>query len=225
MSGGHSKSSSKAQSFVDPSQAPFLGALRQQGLQTLQGQGQFDQDFFTQLAGGLQSQGAQGLQGLGDIIGGNNPFMQQLAQRSQAGNPELDALIQQTQGDIGRNFQEQILPAIGGAAAGLGQRGGSRQGVAEGIAARDAQRLASEASTNLRFQDFGQQTAAAQAALANQQGAIGQLFPALGAQFGLGTAPVTAPFLGLQQLAGILGPANILNTSKSSSFSMHGGVG
>jgi len=228
MSGAFSKSSSKAASFVDPAQAPFLEALRSQGQQLQQQQqagGIGNQAFFNQALGPLQGQGQQALQGLGDIVSGDNPFLQQLAQRAQAGNPQLDALIQQTQGDIGRNFQENILPAIGGAAAGLGQRGGARQGVAEGIAARDAQRLGADAATNLRFQGFQQQGGDLATILANQQGAIGQTFPALGGQFGLSTAQVAAPFIGLQQLAGLIGPANILNRSKSSSFAISGGIG
>ena len=84
--------------------------------------------------------------------------------------------------------------------AGLGQRGGSRQGVAEGIAAGEAQRLGADAATDLRFQDFGNQGAALSTILANQQGAVAQTFPALGGQFGLSQAQVQAPFLSLQAL-------------------------
>jgi len=228
MSGAFSKSSSKASSFIDPAQAPFLASLRSQALGLQQGQagaGVGGQEFFDQALQPLQQQGQQALQGLGGLVSGDNPFLQQLAQRAEQGNPFLDQVISQTQGDIGRNFQENILPAIGGAAAGLGQRGGARQGVAEGIAARDAQRLGADAATNLRFQGFGQQGNDLRSILANQQGALSQTFPALGGQFGLSTAQVSAPFLGLQQLQGLLGDPSILNQSKSSSFSISGGIG
>ncbi len=228
MSGGHSKSSSKAQSFVDPSQAPFLAALRSQSLQTQQQQQQAGigtQDFFNQALSPLQAQGGQALGGLQDIISGANPEIAQLRERAGEGNPFVDQLIEQTQGDISRNLQQNILPSIGSAAAGLGQRGSSRQGIAEGLATQDAQRLGAEAATDIRFQNFGQQGAALSSILANQQAAIGQTFPALGGQFGLSQAQVNAPFLSLQNLGQLFGPANILNTSKSSSFSMQGGVG
>ena len=228
MSGGHSKSSSKAQSFVDPAQAPFLDALRRDSL-ALRGEQQTagvgTQQFFNQALGPLQQQGQQALSSLGGIISGESPEIQALRSRAQSGNPELQAVIEQTQGDITRNLERNILPAIGSAAAGLGQRGGSRQGVAEGIAAGEAQRLGADAATDLRFQDFGNQGAALSTILANQQGAVAQTFPALGGQFGLSQAQVQAPFLSLQALGQLFGPANILNTAKSSSFSMQGGVG
>ena len=211
MSGGKSSSSSSSQ--VDPAQAPFLQFLREQGQQTFenqQGAGIGGQEFFDRVGQPLSQQGAGALETLGGITGGTNPFMQALASRAQGGNPELDAVIAQTQGDIQRNLEQNVLPSIGGAAAGLGQRGGARQGVAEGIA--------TEAGTNLRFQDFGQQGAALSSLLANQQAGVAQTFPALGGQFGLQSSRVTAPFLGLESLRSIFQPPVVLGQGKSSSF-------
>lgn len=228
MSGGHSKSESQQSTFVDPAQAPFLQNLRNRAttIQSAQQRaGVGDQAFFDQAIAPLQQQGQQGLGALGDIISGQNPFQQQLATASQQGNPFLQQVIQNTQGDIARNFNENVLPAIGSAAGLAGQRGSSRQGVAEGIAARDAQRLSAEAATNLNFQGFGQQLGAGQAALGNQQAAISQLPQALGGQLGLSQAQVSNPFLSLQNLQGLIGPSVTLGQGDSKSFAAQGGVG
>ena len=228
MSGGHSKSESQQSTFVDPAQAPFLAQLRNQA-QGLQGQQQQQgigtQDFFNQAIQPLQGAAGQGIGELGQIIGGQNQFQQQLATASQQGNPFLQQVIENTQGDISRNLTQNILPAIGSAAGLAGQRGSSRQGVAEGLATQDAQRLSAEAATNLNFQGFGQQLGAGQAALGNQQAAISQLPQALQAQLGLSQAQVAGPFQNLNQLQGLIGAPSILGQGDSKSFAMQGGVG
>lgn len=127
-----SQSQSTGSTFVDPSQQPFLDFLRNTGVglfgqqqQGLQGLFGTSQDLFGQ--GQQLIQGAQ-----------QNPFLQGLQQQA-GGNPELVAAQTQQLGtDIGQFFQQQILPGISRQATGVGQLGGGRQGVAQGLAAQGA---------------------------------------------------------------------------------------
>ena len=185
MSGGKSssrnKSGNQSQSgtFVDPSQQPFLEFLRSQG-QGLAGQQLGAGSDFQQFAGGAQ-----------------NALMSFLQPQQ---NPFLQGQIEQGQGLINRNLQENILPSIGGGAASAGQRGSSRQGVAEGIAARSAIEQQSQLSQNLLGQDFQAQQQRALQAL--------QFAPQIG---GLQFSP-------LSNFANILGGPNNLAGSTSSGF-------
>ena len=181
MSGGKSssrnKSGGQSGTFVDPNQQPFLDFLRSQG-QSLAGQQLGGGSDFQQFAGGAQ-----------------NALMSFLQPQQ---NPFLQGQIEQGQGLINRNLQENILPSIGGGAASAGQRGSSRQGVAEGIAARSAIEQQSQLSQNLLGQDFqGQQQRALQAL---------QFAPQIG---GLQFSPLT-------NFAQILGGPN--NLAQSSQF-------
>jgi hypothetical protein len=171
MSGGKGSSSNKSfsenissssndsrqgsSSFVDPSQSPYLSYLRQQG-QGLAGQ---------QLAPGGQFQ--QGLGQQQQALGGFLGAPQQ--------NPYLLGQIESGQNLINENLQQNILPGIGSNAQLAGQLGGGRQGVAEGIAMRDANRTGADFAQNLLGQDYQQQQARSLQALAlapsiNQQG-------------------------------------------------------
>lgn len=51
-------------------------------------------------------------------------------------NPYADQLVQQAQRPLIQNFQEQIIPGLRAGSIGTGSFGGSRGGIAEGIAAR-----------------------------------------------------------------------------------------
>jgi hypothetical protein len=53
-----------------------------------------------------------------------------------ASNPYLQAYAQNAALPIVRNLQQSVLPSIAGNAVGAGQFGGSRQGIAEGLAAQ-----------------------------------------------------------------------------------------
>lgn len=137
MSGGKSTSetqnttSSFADQRVDEQQQPFLDFLRSQG-QQLAGQ---------QLGGGGQFQQ--------DIL---NPTVAAFNQQLQ-GDPELlRQQIAQRQFGVTENLQENLLPTIGGTAQAAGQVGSSRQGVAEGIALRDASRQQQNIATDLTGQ-------------------------------------------------------------------------
>ena len=97
--------------------------------------------------------------------------MGQLQQFAQQNNPYLNSQIHGLGQDLGRFYREQILPGIGGRYAQAGQRGGSRQGIAEGQAAgRIGEEFAQQANA-MRMGAYGQQQAAAgQLAALGQQG-------------------------------------------------------
>ena len=257
MSLGGSSSSSKS-SGSSESQGTKFGFNASQGGSFLDTQQQQNQqglvDQFTggfnQLSGRanrLVGQGQQALQQNSGFLGGlqqSAQFGQQaLQQFAQQENPYLNSQIGQLGQDIGRNFREQILPGIGGDFQGAGQRGSSRQGVAEGLAAQGAQDAFAQGAGDLRFQGYqGQQAAAGQlAGLGNQANqAFGQQVS--GAQglanqslqnnlnpFAIGSSVIGSPTalsfsnsFGMEQAQQT---ASSKNKSKSSSMSISGGLG
>lgn len=189
QSGGQGEAFNQGSTFIDPSQSPFLGGLRDQG-QALASQ---------QLGAGSQYQ--QGI-----VNPATQAFQQHLTPQQ---NPFLTGQIEQGQRQIAENFNERLLPGIGSGANQAGQRGGGRQGVAEGIALRDANRQSSDFAQNLLGQDFqGQQNRSLNAlTFADSIG-------------GLAFSP-------LQNLQGILGAPTVLSQnqggSQSQDFSTGGG--
>lgn len=174
MSSGKGKDRSQNRTFIDPAQAPFLQQLYQRGFDTVD-----------QASPGFQQ----------NVVG---PAQQAFGALLQPGpNPELGNLIQNAQFYVNENLQENLLPAIGDSANLAGQLGGTRQGVAEGIVTRDANRLSGEIATNLTAQDFDrrQQQLLATLSLAPQ---IGQL-----------------PFIPLDQLARTLGRPTVLGEGQA----------
>lgn len=142
MSGSKSSAQQQGSSgtFVDPSQQPFLEFLRTQGQQLAS----------SQLGGGGFQDLLSGAQGaLGSFLGGN-----------QQDNAALNAQIAAGRQGINQNLQENLLPQIGGAAAAAGQRGSSRQGVAEGIALRGASQQGAALEADFRGQARQQQLSA-----------------------------------------------------------------
>lgn len=173
--GGHSttKSFSESSGF-DASQAQstsgsYLDAAQQQAQQGFQNRF-YDQVGQYQAPGGLMQAGALGA-GFREQLGAT-PFIEglrgaaqygtgQLGQFASGQNPYLNAQVGQLGEDVGRQFREQILPGIGGQFQGAGQRGSSRQGVAEGLAAQGALDQFTRGATNLRAGAYGQQIDAA----------------------------------------------------------------
>ena len=117
-------------------------------------------------------------------------------------NPFLQGQIEQGQELINRNLTENILPSIGQSAGQFGQRGSSRQGVAEGIAARSAIEQSSDFAENLLFADYNRQQTQALQALS--------MAPQLA---GLQFAP-------LSNLAQIVGRPTVLNRSRQQGKSL-----
>ena len=203
---------SQGTTFVDPSQQGFLDFLRNQGQQLFGGQQGGLQGLFG-LSQGLQGQ-AQGL------IGGltDNPFLQAL-QAQAGGNPELVAAqTQQLGSDLGRFFNEQLVPGINSAGQSAGQFGGSRGQIGRGLAAQGVTEQFQRGATGF------QQADAARSLQASQFG--GQLF-GQGAQaglqglqgiFGLAQAPFNQQFGILGQLASIFGDPTVLSQQSAFDF-------
>jgi hypothetical protein len=148
------------------------------------GQAPFLQDLYSR-AQGMAGQGYQGAAGLQQA----QQALQGLIQPAGGTDPTLAAYGRQ----LGQQFQEQILPGIRGEGISAGGLGSSRYGLAQGQAAQGAQR---------NLQDFGAQTYGQR--MDRQLGAgqaLGQLSELQG----------QAPWQGLQQYAGLLGPALSLN--------------
>jgi len=155
-------------SKIDPTQMKYLEDLwsRGQGLSFDQGGQQFGQQFqdpsfnaFAQLAGGGQQANQQGL---GQIAqGGNIPQVGATGYQNQAWdtnqqNQALQGSIDAGLGDISRNFNQNIMPGINTGSAMSNTSGGSRQGIAQGLAAQGANRDASQFVNDMRSQNFNQ---------------------------------------------------------------------
>jgi hypothetical protein len=210
---------SKSRTVNNPStvwggQAPFLTNLYGQA-QGLAGQqaGTIGQD-----AASL-SQGLLG--GLGPYANAaTNPAFQNLLQRAQGGSPYLGQQIQGLGADIGQFFNQQILPGIQSQYGLGGTLGGSRQGIAQGMASQDALRQFTQGATNLRQADYGQglQAAGLLGNLGQQQ--IGNL----GNMYNLGMSPYQAQFAPWQALSGIIGGPAVLGGGGTGRTSDQGGI-
>ena len=176
-------SESKSQTQVDPMRrdqvialSDQLFGLSQQPFEMFPDQMYAGQDPLQAEALGMQEAYARGLGGMVD------PAMQawgsMLSAPDVANNPYVQGMLDQQQRLAGRNLAENIMPAIQSGAIGAGQLGSSRQGVAEGIAARGTQ----EALLNQAAQT---QMDAYRMGLGQQQFGLG----ATGQMMGLGQMP------------------------------------
>ena len=184
---------SESKSYADPNQSPFLDFVRNAGQTKLQElQAPIDQ-FSRRRGRDLFNFGRDSLESLQ-----SNPFLDSLQAQS-GGNPEL--LARQTQqlgADIGQQLNEQILPGIRRDSTAIGALGGSRQGIAEGIAGRGAIDAFSRGATGLATADAqrGLQAGIAGGGLFTQAGLGGvaganELFSGVGlGQFMGGFAPI-----------------------------------
>jgi len=206
-----SRGSSSSQSYVDPSQQPFLDFTRNLG-QSLTGLNTSGaQQFAGQAGGNLFGMGMGMLPQLG-----NNPFLQSL-QAQAGGNPGLvNQQVEQLSSDLGRSFQQQVLPGISRYAGGVGALGGSRQGVAEGIAGQGFADAFSRGVTDIYSADAlrSQQAATAGGGLL-AQGLLGGLSSMPGL-FDTGLGQFTGGFAPLSIYSGILGAPTVLDRSRQS---------
>lgn len=158
--------------IVWPGQAPYLENLYQQA-----------QAFLPQ----AMQQGSQLFeQGMGVL---NTLFQPQQ-------NPYLGVYANEVQ----NNLQRNILPAIANAGVQANQLGGSRQGIAQGLAASEANQQITDMAARLYSDDMNRMLAAAQQ---------------LPAMLGL-------PWYGLSQMAGILGRPTVLDQGGYSESSSAG---
>lgn len=176
--------------FPGSSIAPF-NPLQQQGQQMAVGSAL---DFIQPLAQST-SQGAQAVQdfavpaslgGLGSLVGGlgraqpSQDFLMSGALLNPETNPALQGQIEAAIRPLAQSMQTDILPQIRGGAVDAGQFGSSRQGIAEGLAARDFMQQAGDISTNIVGQNFTQGLDAMTRAVSDAIGA-----GAMGTQTGL----------------------------------------
>jgi len=240
-SSSNQSSASAGQSYVWNQQVPFLTSLYQRASELGFGQqGQINQ-MMPGFSGPLMGAGQQALGGLGrgladsGFIGaggralGDQRFLNTLAERSQIGNPFAQQQIGQFGEDIGRFYREQLLPGIGAQSQMAGQLGGSRQGIAQGLAAQGVTQQFARGATQILNDSAGQALQAAQAGMSGQLGqgmglaqvgGIGNqagqgLINSLAPLFNLGLAPYAAEFAPLMTLAGILGSPTVLSSQQS----------
>lgn len=185
VSGSSESSSSNSSSFRDPSfiwggQSPYLQGLYQQG---------------SGLGGSTQGQAqAQGV--YDKAMSGFNQMM----------NPGVNPQLQAYSGEVQRNLERNLLPSIGSEAQGFGQMGGSRQGVAEGLALSDSNQQITDMASNLYNADM------------NRMGAAMSMAPSLG------TFGQQIPWYNMNQYSGILGdPTQMQGAAGSSSSSSSSG--
>jgi len=70
-------------------------------------------------------------------------------------NPHVQGMIDISNRSIADDFMQRINPAIEGGAVAAGQYGGSRQGIAQGLAAEGAAQAAGDASTRILNDAYG----------------------------------------------------------------------
>ena len=112
-------------------------------------------------------------------------------------NPYLDQMGQTVMGQINENLQRQQLPQIRSNLIASGGFGGSRQGVVEANALRDAQAQAANAMTGARFQDYNNQLNRQMQLLGMNQGFYGQQRGQDLQQLGLGASLLSQGTSGL----------------------------
>ena len=156
-------------------------------------------------AGAMNASGGQ--QGLG-----YNAYNQAQGLNQQAGNafnrlanPGTDPMMGAYAQQIGQQFNEQIMPQLRGDAMVAGGYGGSRAGIAQGVAAGQAQRNIQDFGAQLYGQNQDRALQAAQGL-----GGLAQNSLATG-QFGMGI-----PWYNLQQYAGLLGGPIVENLGGTS---------
>ena len=159
---------------------------------TVMGQqgGQFGLPNITQYSAGLASN-------LMDQANGQSPYLQQ-----QIGNLGQN---------IGQFYNQQILPGIASDAGGYGQFGGSRQGIAQGMAGQQALQSFQQGATDLYQNNWNNAPARSESL------------------YNLGMQPYSAQFSPLLQFANLLGRPTVLggggnNSAWNLGIEGHGGV-
>jgi len=193
MSAGGSQEKTRqdqsSRSFIDPTQAGFLGNMWQQ-------------------AQGIADPNAVG-QAAQNTAGMNSPFLQSaMNTTNQLMDPRAQIATQSAslQSGLGDLFQNEINPAIKSNAVGMGGLGGGRQGVAQGVATGQL--------ANAYTQGLGDITARANA----QAGSAASMMPGLtDAMMNNTMAGQLGGYAPLQQLAQILGNPAILQEMESKS--------
>jgi hypothetical protein len=205
------------------------------GGQSSAGQSVFESDIFAQLFGNASGAAAKAAANAPELAGiakqlftGGAGFMESLGgdagseymrNRLSSDNPVLDEQISGLSTDIGKLFNEQLMPGIRSTAAAGGTLGGGRQGVAEGLATRAAAEQFTKGVTALRANDVNQrdQIAAGIATNSLQSAATG--LGALPTLLDISERGANQELGVYSTLAGILGGPTTLSSSQSTDFS------
>jgi hypothetical protein len=241
MSGSFQKSknvsdSSSQSSQVGGNAATSFGVGGSSGVsdslsQSQSGQSIAFQDLFQQLFGGAnaaaQAVNANGISGAANQLftGGTN-FLQSLTQN--AGTDALQARIGDTSArdtqlgalktQLGDFFNEQVIPGINSQGIAAGTFGGSRDAVAQSMAAKAVGGQFAQGAASIIGTDQAQRDqAAAQLGQLNVQGGQAGL-SSLSSLYGLAQGGATAGLVPYQLLAQIMGGPTVLGQSSSSSI-------
>ena len=143
-------------------QSPYLSDLYSRA--QMASYGNQGQNFANQIGQGAQSGFNNQMQG-----GFQNPNLQQGLQNfGGQQNQALGGAINAGLGQISNNFNRNIMPGINAGAAGTNTSGGSRQGIAQGLAASDANQQATDFVNQMQSNNWQNQ-------MQNQLGAYGQM--------------------------------------------------
>jgi len=207
--GGSSGSSS---SYVDPKQQPFLDFTRNTGQLITQQTIDPSRQFAAGQGQQLYDFGYGALQGLT-----GNPYLDALQQQAGGNQQLVGQQVGQLQADLGRAFNQQVLPGIRRDANAVGALGGGRQGVAEGIAAQGFADAFGRGVTDIYSQDAQRSLQAATAGgglfAQSSLGALSSL-PGL---FETGLGQFTGQFAPLGIYSQILGAPTVLGQGSQKS--------
>lgn len=227
LGGGKSKSSSSSEGFQQSEQMGLSAARSGQTIafnpffENLYGQASnaagkaIDSNVLGTAARQLFTGGSKFLAGLNEDAGS-----EYLEGRLSGDNPVLEQQIDRLREDTGRLFREEFNPAITSETVAGGTYGGSRQGVAQGLAMKEAGELFTRGAIDLRGRDIGARDSAAQSIAQNTLQA---------ANTGLGSLPMLLSLLDqgqnselgiLQRLSSIMGGPQTLSESESYSESL-----
>ena len=174
-----------------------------------------------------------------DIADGTNLGMQTFADLQQGGiNPHLQGMVDDASFQITNNLQRKTLPSIrtGGNAANPYGGGGSRQGIAEGLAMSDANQQLSntvsqlygqayDADQNRRSQAAGAYLNAGNAAVQGQSALSNALAQGAQGLINLGLSPQQQAWLPLINSKQIIGSPAILQSGFSTGSNAASNVG
>jgi hypothetical protein len=238
---GGGKQSSSSSSTVWDQQTPFLQDLYSQAQSAYGDNSGGASQYATNFSNQNQQTGNTALDNLMDtsyinsIQDGSNLGMQTMqTMMNPNGNPYLDNQINYAQQNIGRNLKENILPGVASEAGITGNYGGSRQGIAEGMAMQEALRQGTQLDSTMRgnaySEDMNRAGNAANSYVGQQLNADDQMINKMGAagnqmndNYNLGMNKFNVPWQQLNNYSDIIGSPTMTSTGSSSGWNISGG--
>ena len=148
-------------------------------------------------------------------LAGGDAGSDYMASRLSGGDDILQQQISGLGSDLGKFFNEQLLPGITSESINNGALGGGRQGVAEGSAAGEVARQFAQGVTALRSNNQSQLDTLAGKYTDSRTAAAGVGLGSLPSILGLSSAGLTADMIPSELLAKILGGPTTLTDSLS----------